>query len=261
MISAKDQSFLIDKTSSDKGSSKPVSNSESTIVTYNDYYFEFYEYGYYKFENSGLIEYGGGQITLPGAKAEYAAGTFKLDFWDQAGNITTIENTGQTWKFGSPVGNPTQGSLVKKDFTGLQAVGPVGKYDVSSDFDMASLYDGISAVADQGAASQVVLSNIKDVVLTLSMGDVLALGVTNSFSVANVDGAKHKEQIQMRIDGQTGDKLNLDGLVNGLNLAWTGGQPSSNVPLTLGVEQYNVYTNTVLGVALFVDKDITVNVM
>jgi hypothetical protein len=261
MISAKDQSFLIDKTSSDKGSSKPVSNSESTIVTYNDYYFEFYEYGHYKFENSGLIEYGGGQITLPGAKAEYAAGTFKLDFWDQAGNITTIENTGQTWKFGSPVGNPTQGSLVKKDFTGLQAVGPVGKYDVSSDFDMASLYDGISAVADQGAASQVVLSNIKDVVLTLSMGDVLALGVTNSFSVANVDGAKHKEQIQMRIDGQTGDKLNLDGLVNGLNLAWTGGQPSSNVPLTLGVEQYNVYTNTVLGVALFVDKDITVNVM
>ena len=262
MISAKDQSFLVDKTSSNSGKSTQNVNPDGKIVTYDDYFFSFQEYGHYKFENSGLIEYKGGQITLPsGAQAEYAAGKFKLEFWDQAGNITTIDNTGQTWKFGSPVANPTQGSLVKKDFTGLQAVGPVGKYDVSSDFDMASLYDGISAVADQGAASQVVLSNIKDVVLTLSMGDVLALGVTNSFSVANVDGAKHKEQIQMRIDGQTGDKLNLDGLVNGLNLAWTGGQPSSNVPLTLGVEQYNVYTNTVLGVALFVDKDITVNVM
>jgi hypothetical protein len=180
-----------------------------------------------------------------------------LDFWDQAGNITTIENTGQTWKFGSPVANPTQGSLVKKDFTGLQAVGPVGEYVVLSDFDMASLYDGISAVADQGAASHVVLSDTKDVVLTLSMGDVLALGVTNSFSF----DALHKGQIQMRIDGQTGDTLNLDGLVNGLNLTWIGGQASSNVPLTSGFEQYNVYTNTALGLALFVDTDITVNVL
>jgi hypothetical protein len=257
MISAKDQSFLIDKTSSDKGSSEPVSNSESTIVTYNDYHFQFYEYGHYKFENSGLIEYRGGQITLPGAKAEYAAGTFKLDFWDQAGNITTIENTGQTWKFGSPVTDPTLGSLVKKDFTGLQAVGPVGEYVVLSDFDMASLYDGISAVADQGAASHVVLSDTKDVVLTLSMGDVLALGVTNSFSFDEL----YKGQIQMRIDGQAGDALNLDGLVNSLNLAWNGGQTSFNGPLTLGLEQYNVYSNVALGLALFVDTSITVNVL
>jgi hypothetical protein len=125
------------------------------------------------------------------------------------------------------------------------------------------LYDGIDTLVnpEKAATNHVVLSNTSNVTLTLSMGDVLALGVTNSFSVADVSGAKHKGQIQMLIDGQTHDQLNLDGLVNGLNLAWTGGQTSTNLPLSLGVEQYNVYTNTALGLALFVDKDITVNVM
>jgi hypothetical protein len=93
------------------------------------------------------------------------------------------------------------------------------------------------------------------------MGDVLALGVTNSFSVVDSINSLHKGQIQMLIDGQAGDTLNLDGLVNGLNLAWNGGQTSFNGPLTLGIEQYNVYTNAALGLALFVDKDITVNVL
>jgi hypothetical protein len=143
----------------------------------------------------------------------------------------------------------------------MDTLGSIGKFDISSNFDMASLYDGIDAIADQAAANHIALSNASDVTLTLSMGDVLALGVTNSFSVADVSGAKHKGQIQMRIDGQTGDALNLDGLVNGLNLTWNGGQASSNVPLSSGSEQYNVYTNAALGLALFVDTDITVNVL
>jgi hypothetical protein len=74
------------------------------------------------------------------------------------------------------------------------------------------------------------------------------------------DNAKHKGQIQMRIDGQTGDKLNLDGLVNSLDLKWTGGQTSTNVPLDIGLEKYNVYTNSDLGIALFVDQQIEVKV-
>lgn len=257
MISAKDQSFLIDKTSSAKGKSAPIESSDGKIVTFNDYYFEFYEYGHYKFENSHLIEYKGGQITLSGIKMEYLPGTFKLEFWDQAGNVSTVDNAGQTWKFGSPVANPTQGSFVKKDFTGLQAVGPVGKYEISGDFDMASFYDSISAVADQGAASHVVLSNIEGVELTLSMGDVLALGVTNSFSIESVNGSpQHKGQIQMRIDGQSDDTLNRDGLVNGLKLTWE--KSGTSFPLDNGLEKYDVYTNTALGVALFVDNDIKV---
>ena len=142
-----------------------------------------------------------------------------------------------------------------------KSVGAVGKRDVTSNFDMATLYDGIDNVVDQTVANHIVLSNTTNVSLTLSMGDVLALGVTNSFSVADTDNARHKGQTQMLIDGQAGDTLNLDGWVNGLSLAWSGGQTSSNVPLTLGSEQYNVYTNVALGLALFVDKDITVNVL
>ncbi|MBP7920118.1 MAG: Ig-like domain repeat protein [Limnohabitans sp.] len=261
MISAKDQAFQVDITSSDWGSSKPVLDPTSTIVTYNDYFFNFKEYGNYRFENSGLIEYKGGEIVLPNAKSEYAPGTFKLEFWDQAGNITTVANAGQTWKFGSPVSNPTVGVLVKKDFTGLQTVGAVGKYEVSSDFDMASLYDGISSVADQGAASHVVLSNTKDVALTLSLGDVLALGVTNSFSVSDVAEARHKGQIQMLIDGQQGDVLNLDGWVNASDLDWAGGKGAvDHTPLNMGTNRYDVYSNNGLGVVLFVDNDIKVNV-
>jgi hypothetical protein len=116
-------------------------------------------------------------------------------------------------------------------------------------------------VADQAVANHSALSHASHVALTLSMGDVLALGVTNSFSVADADHSRHKGQIQMLIDGQAGDTLHLDGWVNGLNLPWTGGQTSTNAPLTWGVEQYNVYANEALGLALFVDKDITVNVL
>jgi hypothetical protein len=125
---------------------------------------------------------------------------------------------------------------------------------------MASLYDGLDTIVDQAAANHIVLSNTSDVTLTLSMGDVLALGVTNSFSVSDVVNAKHKGQIQMRIDGQTGDKLNLDGLVNGLDLDWVGGNASTNLPLDIGSEKYDVYTNAALGIALFVDQQIEVKV-
>lgn len=185
-----------------------------------------------------------------------------MTFWDQAGNQTDVMND-KDWTFNNSdvvsLTATSDGAAVPKDFKGGQIVGAVGKIEISSDFDMASLYDGIDSVADQAAANQVVLSNA-DVTLTLSMGDILALGVTNSFSISDVVNAKHKGQIQMRIDGQTGDKLNLDGLVNGLDLKWVGGQTSTNIPLDIDLEKYNVYTNAELGIALFVDQQIDVKV-
>ena len=81
------------------------------------------------------------------------------------------------------------------------------------------------------AASHVVLSNTKDVALTLSLGDVLALGVTNSFSVSDVAEARHKGQIQMLIEGQKGDVLNLDGWVNAADLDWAGGKGAGSAAL------------------------------
>ncbi len=189
-----------------------------------------------------------------------------IDFWDQAGNLTQITNKDQTWIFGTAAPavtpQPTDATyLASKDFLGLKTVGSVGKIDVSSNFDMASLYDGIDSVVDKAAANHVVLSNSSDVILNVSVGDVLALGVTNSFSIAVGDNSLHKGQTQMRIDGQSGDQVNLDGLVNGEKWVWTGGENSTNSPFGIGSDTYDVYTNTALGVALFIDQDVKVNIL
>lgn len=177
-----------------------------------------------------------------------------------------IEKNEKIWHFETPMTpttlNPSDaGYLSPKNFSET-SVGSAGKYDTLSDFDMVTLYDGINTLQnpERAVSNHVVLSNTSDVTVTLSMGDVLALGVTNSFSIADVENARHKGQIQMRIDGQTGDKLNLDGLVNGLSLDWVGGQTSTNIPLDIGTEKYNVYTNATLGLALFVDQQIEVKV-
>jgi hypothetical protein len=261
MISAKDQSFYIDT----KAAVVTKFGAESLVnnaMEYRDYYLKMNDYGTYQF-GSGLIKtYTGGKLDLGPLASEYAIGTFSLKFWDQAGNLTTYKNDTNVWKFINQDISPSNevGSLIAKDFTGTQIMGSVGQYQVSSNLDMASLYDGIDSIADQAAVNHVVLSNTSDVALSLSMGDVLALGVTNSFSVANVAGAKHQGQIQMRVDGQSGDELNLDGWVNGSQFAWSGGQNSTNLPLGIGAHQYNVYANDSLGLILFVDTDVTVKV-
>lgn len=268
MISATDQSFIID---SKKADYKNIGNfTENSGVIDKMEFGEYvggnfiYQYGTYKYGNV-IGEYFGGNLNLGIQNGtSFAKGTFKMTFWDQAGNQTDVVND-KDWTFnnanvGSLTGTSANAAL-PEDFKGGQIIGSVGKLDILSNFDMATLYDGIDNVADQAAANHIVLSNTTNVSLTLSMGDVLALGVTNSFSVADADHARHKGQIQMLIDGQAGDTLNLDGWVNGLSLAWSGGQTSSNVPLTVGTEQYNVYTNAALSLALFVDKDIKVNVL
>ena len=268
MISAMDQAFLLDKTSASWTPSGLTNTGSPTVhtVNFNNYAFSVNEYGTYQFNGGSVQTYTGGKLVFDAAGKTYESGSFKLDFWDQAGNLTSITNTDQKWIFGTADtpfswGPNDPAYLGPQNFTGMGTLGSVGKLDISSNFDMASLYDGIDSVADQAAANHIALSHASNVALTLSMGDVLALGVTNSFSVADSNHSRHKGQIQMRIDGQAGDTLHLDGWVNGLNLPWTGGQTSTNAPLTLGVEQYNVYANVDLGLALFVDKDITVNVL
>jgi hypothetical protein len=265
MMSATDQSFSVDITPSIfKKNSVSEENLNDGSVFIKNFAPSMNEFGTYQFGSGQVKVYNGGILDLGELKSEYAIGEFELKFWDQAGNLK-VEKNDKIWRFENPA-NPSQlsdtdaGFLAPKNFID-KSVGAVGKRDVTSNFDMATLYDGIDNVADQAVANHIVLSNTTNVSLTLSMGDVLALGVTNSFSVADTDNARHKGQTQMLIDGQAGDTLNLDGWVNGLDLDWIGGQTSSNVPLTLGSEQYNVYTNVDLGLALFVDKDITVNVL
>jgi hypothetical protein len=268
IISAKDQSFLIDITSAGwTPTGHTNTGTPVNTVNYNNYSFSMTENGTYKFGSDVIRSYTGGTLIFNAANKTFAKGEFVLDFWDQAGNLTKITNTNESWIFSSPLNPVTlgpndSGYLAEKSFNGTQTLGAVGKLDVGGNFDMASLYDGIETLAnpEKAASNHVVLSNISGVTLDVSMGDVLALGVTNSFSIASVNGgAQHKDQIQMRIDGQADDKLNLDGLVNGLNLPWV--KSTTAFPLDNGPERYDVYTHDGLGIALFVNtqiKDITV---
>jgi hypothetical protein len=268
MISAKDQSFLIDITSAGwTPTGHTNTGTPVNTINYNNYSFSMTENGTYKFGSEVMRSYTGGTLIFNAANKTFAKGEFVLDFWDQAGNLTKITNTNETWIFSSPLNPVTlgpndSGYFAEKSFNGTQTLGAVGKLDVEGNFDMASLYDGIETLAnpEKAASNHVVLSNTSGVTLDVSMGDVLALGVTNSFNIASVNGgAQHKGQIQMRIDGQNDDKLNLDGLVNGLNLPWV--KSTTAFPLDNGPERYDVYTNASLSVALFVDTDITVNVL
>ncbi|PUE41819.1 Ig-like domain-containing protein [Limnohabitans sp. Bal53] len=272
MISAKDQSFFIDVTPSENIYSTEMSTLGSEKITK----FEFgnlvsidgsndsmvYTYGTYEFK--GITgNYFGGNLNLSIEDGTvFEKGEFVMTFWDQAGNKTDIENAKQ-WVFSNAntasLTETSAGAALPKDFKGGQLIDSVGAHNVPVNFDMATLYDGIDTLAnpEKAVTNHVVLSKDSGVTLDVSMGDVLALGVTNSFSIASVNGgAQHKDQIQMRIDGQSDDTLNLDGLVNGLNMTWE--KSSTLFKLNNGPEEYDVYTNTVLGVALFVDDDIKV---
>ena len=85
------------------------------------------------------------------------------------------------------------------------------------------------------------------------MGDVLDLGVKNSFSTAT----PHKGHLQMRIDGDAADTVNLDDLVGTTDLDWT----KNNSAVTLGDKDYAAYTNDALGLSLFVQTGITLNLI
>ena len=77
--------------------------------------------------------------------------------------------------------------------------------------DMASLYDGISSIGETVAVNHVDMAQGIHT-LELTMGDVLQLGVKNSFSTSTT----HKGKLQMRIEGDAADKLVLDDLVRQL---------------------------------------------
>jgi hypothetical protein len=265
LIDLKDQPFLID---TDLAKESNVNNQTGTVKTIDN--FSMSEYGTFSFtdkSNGGSVtktgEYFGGKLNLGiDVVKNFNSGEFDLSFWDQAGNLTEIVNTGETWQFTSKYLTAEsyledgEKSFFKQDYSGVKPTGSIGILDVSKDFDMATLYDGISAIVDKAATNHVKLSVSADVNLELSMADVLALGVTNSFDLG-LTYPQHKDKIQMRIDGQKGDTLKLDGLVGGSNIAWD----IEINQVGLDGETYNVYKNDSMGVALFIDKDIVITMV
>jgi hypothetical protein len=88
-----------------------------------------------------------------------------------------------------------------------------------------------------------------DDVLTISMGDVLSLGVANSFT--------NSGHLQMRIDGDVGDRVLLDSFVgSSKTLLW-----STPLEQSLDSGQYAVYSNASLGLDLFIQQGIVTTVL
>ena len=195
---------------------------------------------------SGLASFDNG-LTL--VSHQFDTGAFSLSFKDLVGNETTLVN-GDPWQINdkTPVleVGPSPASFVA-------LTGPVGSYQLGADqnvLDLASLDNVMRRVGDRVAINHVsMLDASGDDVLTVSMGDVLSLGVANSFT--------NSGHLQMRIDGDAGDRVVLDSFVGSSKLhAWSA--PSEQ---TWGASQYLVYSNSALGLDLFIQQGVVTTVL
>lgn len=222
---------------------------------------------------SGTFWFGAESVTLESGAfnltdALKAAGAFKMGFWDKAGNAAkTVSNaddpstpTVEGWAFHSSVSSVlvTQDSVdatykTPKTFAAGEA-GSVGAYQFTQGQETTVNLDGLYQLTPSNNAVAAV-NHIKmndgagNDTLKLTMGDVLALGVKNSFVFNN-----HQ---QMRIDGDTGDKVLLDHLL-GSSSDHTWSQPTTQV---LGTGTYSVYSNAQWGLDLYIKQDLQVTVL
>jgi hypothetical protein len=195
---------------------------------------------------SGLASFDNG-LTL--VSHQFDKGAFSLSFKDLVGNETTLVN-GDPWQINdkTPVleVGPSPASFVA-------LTGPVGSYQLGADqnvLDLASLDNVMRQVGDRVAINHVSMRDtLGDDVLTVSMGDVLSLGVANSFT--------NSGHLQMRIDGDAGDRVLLDSLVGSSKLhAW-----SAPLDQSLGSSKYLVYSNSALGLDLFIQQGVVTTVL
>jgi hypothetical protein len=185
-------------------------------------------------------------------KKVFNAGEFKLTFVDFSGNVSSVVNT-NSWDFTNATKTPFSNlsPIVTPGFNGDQLVGSVGKFTLGpndpKELDMATLHDGIAKLGDVVAINHVDLSQ-GDHTLKITMGDVLELGVKNSFSTVEA----HIGKLQMRIDGDSGDKVTLDNLVGTTDHVWDVNQSA----VTLDGQNYSAFVNAELGLSLFVNQNI-----
>lgn len=263
-LQATDQSFIIDRWVSINDASN--AQKAAGLWTYSEINFSSFEQGTYKFtpgSGTSVIEkkYTGGLFDLHELVGKsFEKGTFSLEFTDWAGNAYTIANTNERMDFSKAKMGAPDASMPSEwatpGFSGDQLVGSVGKIVLKAtdpkDLDMASLYDGIPVLGEVAAANHVDLTSGNHV-LKLTMGDVLELGVKNSFSTANA----HKGHLQLRIDGDALDQVQLDDLVGTTDYDWN----VNNSSVTLDGHVYKAYTHEALGLSLFVQSGIVLNLI
>lgn len=201
------------------------------------------------------------------ASAITSEGIFALGFWDLAGNaantLTSADNPQTTgvvdpWTFSQNV------DVINLKQTGLTAIyktpkafgdgalaGSVGRLEFEqgqeTTVNLVDRYQLTPAVNSVSAVNHIVMTDgVGNDTLKLTMGDVLALGVKDSF-VSN----GHR---QMRIDGDVDDKVLLDNLVGSSTVqAWS--QQPNQLP---DMPSYNVYSNAYWGLDLFIKQGIEV---
>jgi len=149
----------------------------------------------------------------------------------------------------------TTSSIDSGAFEPGKLVGSIGKYALASDqtLDLSSLYTLTPAGDGQGAINHLDMRGNGAQTLKVSIADVLALGVENSFSNASA----FIDHLQMRIDGDSGDKLTLSKQWGSSNdQSWL-----AHGQLTLDGQNYNAYFNQALGLEVFVQSAIAVTVI
>ena len=191
------------------------------------------------------------------SKSHFEPGEFSIRFQDKAGNEWLKTNT-QAWDFGHLTGNIsllTTSSIDSGAYEPGKLVGSIGKYALASDqtLDLSSLYTLTPAGDGQGAINHLDMRGNGAQTLKVSIADVLAFGVENSFSNASA----FLDHLQMRIDGDSGDKLTLSKQWGSSNdQSWL-----AHGQLTLDGQNYNAYFNQALGLEVFVQSAIAVTVI
>lgn len=203
--------------------------------------------GSFEASEKGAFKYGG--TVLNADSVEFTQGTFQknefnLNFTDLAGNETLLTNVYQPWIFPSNKVNLLQGPSAGEF---IMHTGLVGQYLLGSNLDtldVSSLYDTRSTAGEKAAINHISTVGHGPDAITISMDDVLALGVKNSFTTSG--------KLQMRIDGDADDKVFLDNKMGtSSSLLWVE-QPQSPG------DQYIAYTNADLGLELFIQKGIQI---
>lgn len=260
-VSVSDQLLVIDRTLIDIKPVKQIVENLNNISTITELYVGAKEVGAYSFGGKSF-EYNGGYFNL--TDLQNSKKGVELIFTDVAGNYKLVgdivqypfssnailyKDPDQTYPFGLP----------KPGYTKTQpdVVGDFGSIKINQidDFDMTSLYDGIGQL-QKAAVNHIDLTAQGAQKINLSVQDVLALGVENSFLNSGV----FKDKIQMRIDGDSLDVLKLTNESGALgNQVWKF-NPQTPVNLQ-GVEgSYYQASNEAFGLEVFVKSGVKVEI-
>ena len=196
----------------------------------------------------------GNTLDLAG-QTHFEVGQFKVVFVATAGNEWTKTNS-QVWDFQltQPI-SLAAAPAGPAGFEQAQTVGSVGKYTLvnGQNLDASSLYALTPALQAKGGVNHFVMGDGAQT-LTLSIGDVLELGISNSFA----NSLAFKDHLQMRVDGDSADRLLLSKQwANSTGQSWSADQGQ----LTLDGQTYNVYRHTDLALDVFVQASVQVTLI